>query len=114
MAILPSTSPKTVSVFSCPRKNQTETYLKTNCLWNLGVDEANDKSLPLEESLKDYARIEYHHKHLIALMSAIRSPRSAESDIIKTLSTSFKYDITQTLLTSFKPDVTDLQGWRKR
>ncbi|KAK1683796.1 hypothetical protein QYE76_044644 [Lolium multiflorum] len=37
-----------------------------------GVDEANDKSLPLEESLKDYARIEYHHKHLIALMSAIR------------------------------------------
>ncbi|CAM0904207.1 unnamed protein product [Alopecurus aequalis] len=37
-----------------------------------GVDEANNKSLPLQEALKDYARIEYHHKHLLALMSAIR------------------------------------------
>ncbi|KAM3368029.1 hypothetical protein ACQJBY_016534 [Aegilops geniculata] len=37
-----------------------------------GVDEANNKSLPLEEALKDDARIEYHHMHLDALLSAIR------------------------------------------
>ncbi|KAI5014680.1 hypothetical protein ZWY2020_056070 [Hordeum vulgare] len=29
-------------------------------------------SLPLEEALKDDARIEYHHGHLVALLSAIR------------------------------------------
>uniref|UniRef100_A0A453C6Y1 Uncharacterized protein n=1 Tax=Aegilops tauschii subsp. strangulata TaxID=200361 RepID=A0A453C6Y1_AEGTS len=38
-----------------------------------GVDEANNKSLPLEEALKDDARIEYHHMHLDALLSTIRS-----------------------------------------
>uniref|UniRef100_A0A453C754 Uncharacterized protein n=1 Tax=Aegilops tauschii subsp. strangulata TaxID=200361 RepID=A0A453C754_AEGTS len=37
-----------------------------------GVDEANNKSLPLEEALKDDARIEYHHMHLDALLSTIR------------------------------------------
>lgn len=42
----------------------------------LGVDEANNKSLPLKEALKDDARIEYHHKHLLALLSAIRSVRA--------------------------------------
>jgi beta-glucosidase len=30
-------------------------------------------SLPLHEALKDNARIEYHHQHLLALQSAIRS-----------------------------------------
>uniref|UniRef100_A0A453C6R3 4-hydroxy-7-methoxy-3-oxo-3,4-dihydro-2H-1,4-benzoxazin-2-yl glucosidebeta-D-glucosidase n=1 Tax=Aegilops tauschii subsp. strangulata TaxID=200361 RepID=A0A453C6R3_AEGTS len=33
-------------------------------------------SLPLAEALKDDARIEYHHMHLVALLSAIRSDNS--------------------------------------
>ncbi|XP_044968312.1 beta-glucosidase 12-like [Hordeum vulgare subsp. vulgare] len=37
-----------------------------------GIDEANNKSLPLHESLNDDARIDYHHRHLDALLSAIR------------------------------------------
>ncbi|CAL5068424.1 unnamed protein product [Urochloa decumbens] len=37
-----------------------------------GIDEHNNKSLSLQEALKDDARIEYHHKHLVALQSAIR------------------------------------------
>lgn len=37
-----------------------------------GIDEANNKSLPLKEALKDDARVDYHHKHLDALLSAIR------------------------------------------
>ncbi|CAD6260548.1 unnamed protein product [Miscanthus lutarioriparius] len=36
-----------------------------------GVDEVNNKSLPLQEALKDSTRIEYYHKHLLALQSAI-------------------------------------------
>ncbi|OEL35431.1 Beta-glucosidase 13 [Dichanthelium oligosanthes] len=35
-------------------------------------DEANNMSLPLQEALKDDTRIEYHHKHLLSLLSAIR------------------------------------------
>uniref|UniRef100_A0A453D9P9 Uncharacterized protein n=1 Tax=Aegilops tauschii subsp. strangulata TaxID=200361 RepID=A0A453D9P9_AEGTS len=42
-----------------------------------GIDEANNKSLPLKEALKDDARIEYHHRHLDALLSAIRSELAA-------------------------------------
>ncbi|XP_025824069.1 beta-glucosidase 12-like [Panicum hallii] len=37
-----------------------------------GVDEATNNSLPLQEALKDDIRIEYYHKHLLALLSAIR------------------------------------------
>ncbi|KAL6658133.1 hypothetical protein ACP70R_003719 [Stipagrostis hirtigluma subsp. patula] len=37
-----------------------------------GVDEATNNSLPLLEALKDNIRIEYYHKHLLALLSAIR------------------------------------------
>ncbi|CAL5016402.1 unnamed protein product [Urochloa decumbens] len=36
-----------------------------------GIDEHNNKSLSLQEALKDDARIDYHHKHLVALQSAI-------------------------------------------
>nr|CAB3504975.1 unnamed protein product [Digitaria exilis] len=36
-----------------------------------GVDEANNKSLSLQEALKDDTRIDFYHKHLIALQSAI-------------------------------------------
>ncbi|RLM64228.1 beta-glucosidase 12-like [Panicum miliaceum] len=38
-----------------------------------GVDEATNNSLPLQEALKDDIRIEYYHKHLLALLSAIRN-----------------------------------------
>nr|CAB3504605.1 unnamed protein product [Digitaria exilis] len=37
-----------------------------------GIDEANNMSLPLHEALKDDTRVEYHSKHLLALLSAIR------------------------------------------
>ncbi|KAG8064807.1 hypothetical protein GUJ93_ZPchr0004g39500 [Zizania palustris] len=37
-----------------------------------GVDEVNNKTLPLQEALKDDTRIEYYHKHLLSLLSAIR------------------------------------------
>ncbi|KAG8064804.1 hypothetical protein GUJ93_ZPchr0004g39267 [Zizania palustris] len=37
-----------------------------------GVDEVNNKTLPLHEALKDDTRIEYYHKHLLSLLSAIR------------------------------------------
>ncbi|TVU20825.1 hypothetical protein EJB05_30422, partial [Eragrostis curvula] len=37
-----------------------------------GVDEAKNKSIPLQEALKDDSRIEYHKEHLLALLSAIR------------------------------------------
>uniref|UniRef100_A0ACD5V5P6 Uncharacterized protein n=1 Tax=Avena sativa TaxID=4498 RepID=A0ACD5V5P6_AVESA len=37
-----------------------------------GVAELNNKSLTIQEALKDYARIDYYHKHLLALQSAIR------------------------------------------
>jgi hypothetical protein len=39
----------------------------------LGVDEANNKSLPLHEALKDDYRVDFYHRHLLALQSAIRS-----------------------------------------
>jgi beta-glucosidase len=42
-------------------------------LFSTGFYEANNMSLPLHEALKDDTRIEYHHKHLLALLSAIRS-----------------------------------------
>ncbi|KAK1683801.1 hypothetical protein QYE76_044649 [Lolium multiflorum] len=37
-----------------------------------GVGEPNNKSLTIQQALKDHARIDYHHKHLLALQSAIR------------------------------------------
>uniref|UniRef100_A0ACD5XBM7 Uncharacterized protein n=1 Tax=Avena sativa TaxID=4498 RepID=A0ACD5XBM7_AVESA len=37
-----------------------------------GIDEATNQSLPLQEALKDNARIEYYQKHLLAVLSAIR------------------------------------------
>ncbi|KAL6652541.1 hypothetical protein ACP70R_011466 [Stipagrostis hirtigluma subsp. patula] len=37
-----------------------------------GVDEFNNKSLPLHEALKDDTRIEYHHNHLLSLLNATR------------------------------------------
>ncbi|XP_071682646.1 beta-glucosidase 12-like [Lolium perenne] len=37
-----------------------------------GIGEPNNKSLTIQQALKDHARIDYHHKHLLALQSAIR------------------------------------------
>nr|CAH66810.1 OSIGBa0135C13.5 [Oryza sativa] len=37
-----------------------------------GVDEINNKTMRLKEALKDDIRIEYYHKHLLALLSAMR------------------------------------------
>ncbi|KAF0910477.1 hypothetical protein E2562_002933 [Oryza meyeriana var. granulata] len=37
-----------------------------------GVDEVNNKTMPLKEALKDDTRIEYYHKHLLALLGAMR------------------------------------------
>ncbi|KAF8769384.1 hypothetical protein HU200_006611 [Digitaria exilis] len=36
-----------------------------------GVDEVNNQSLSLQEALKDDTRIDFYHKHLLALQSAI-------------------------------------------
>ncbi|KAL6874366.1 hypothetical protein ACP4OV_013386 [Aristida adscensionis] len=38
-----------------------------------GVDEFNNKSLSLQEALKDDTRVDYYNKHLLSLLSAIRS-----------------------------------------
>jgi beta-glucosidase len=37
-----------------------------------GVDEVNNKTMPLKEALNDNTRIEYYHKHLLALRNAMR------------------------------------------
>uniref|UniRef100_J3LYU7 4-hydroxy-7-methoxy-3-oxo-3,4-dihydro-2H-1,4-benzoxazin-2-yl glucosidebeta-D-glucosidase n=1 Tax=Oryza brachyantha TaxID=4533 RepID=J3LYU7_ORYBR len=37
-----------------------------------GVDEVNNKTMPLKESLNDDTRVEYHHKHLQSLLRAMR------------------------------------------
>jgi hypothetical protein len=39
----------------------------------VGVNELANKSLPLSDILDDGIRISYHHDHLLALRSAIRS-----------------------------------------
>jgi len=38
----------------------------------IGVNEYNEPSLSLEESLMDTFRIDYHYRHLYYLLSAIR------------------------------------------
>ena len=45
-------------------------YVSIFCI--VGVDEANNKSLPLKEALKDDTRIYYYRTHLLAMLSAIR------------------------------------------
>ncbi|KAF0910471.1 hypothetical protein E2562_002930 [Oryza meyeriana var. granulata] len=37
-----------------------------------GIDEVNNKILPLQEALKDDTRIEYYQKHLLSVLSVIR------------------------------------------
>jgi beta-glucosidase len=48
----------------------------TQKLFILGVGETNNERLTIQEALKDDARIEYYHGHLLALQSAIRSIRA--------------------------------------
>jgi len=38
----------------------------------IGVNEYNEPSLSIEESLMDTFRIDYHYRHLYYLLSAIR------------------------------------------
>ncbi|EMS61697.1 Beta-glucosidase 12 [Triticum urartu] len=58
---------------SLPPSNDPRKSYYTDSEANLtGIDEANNKSLPLKEALKDNARIDYHHSHLDALLNAIR------------------------------------------
>jgi beta-glucosidase len=58
---------------SSRRNDRQRRMLKIIYSMCLGVAEVNNQSLPLQEALKDDTRIEYHHKHLLALQSAIRS-----------------------------------------
>ncbi|CAL5016410.1 unnamed protein product [Urochloa decumbens] len=37
-----------------------------------GVDEANNKSIPLQEALKDDTRVDFYHRHLLSMLRAIR------------------------------------------
>ncbi|KAF7011815.1 hypothetical protein CFC21_026082 [Triticum aestivum] len=55
-----------------PSKGIRNSYSTDAQAIRTGTNEANNKSLPLKEALKDDARIEYHHRHLDALLSAIR------------------------------------------
>ena len=45
-------------------------YVSIFCI--LGVDEVNNKTMPLKEALKDDTRISYYRAHLHAMLSAIR------------------------------------------
>ncbi|KAG0526256.1 hypothetical protein BDA96_06G130200 [Sorghum bicolor] len=56
-----------------------------------GFDEANNKSLPLQEALKDDTRIEYHHKHLLALLSAIRDGANVKAYFAWSLMDNFEW-----------------------
>jgi beta-glucosidase len=37
-----------------------------------GVDEANNKTVTLQESLKDDTRVDFYHRHLLSLLRAVR------------------------------------------
>uniref|UniRef100_A0A804MEQ4 Beta-glucosidase 12 n=2 Tax=Zea mays TaxID=4577 RepID=A0A804MEQ4_MAIZE len=56
-----------------------------------GFDEANNMSLPLHEALKDDTRIEYHHKHLLALLSAIRDGANVKGYFVWSLLDNFEW-----------------------
>uniref|UniRef100_M8CTR0 Putative Cyanogenic beta-glucosidase n=1 Tax=Aegilops tauschii TaxID=37682 RepID=M8CTR0_AEGTA len=57
-----------------------------------GFDEANNKSLPLNEALKDDARIDYHHRHLVALLSAIRDGANVKGYFVWSLLDNFEWE----------------------
>lgn len=42
-------------------------------VWQAGIDEVNDETVPLEEALEDKMRVEYYRGHLLYLQRAIRS-----------------------------------------
>ncbi|XP_048559668.1 beta-glucosidase 12-like [Triticum urartu] len=58
----------------------------------LGFDEANNKSLPLNEALKDDARIDYHRRHLDALLSAIREGANVKGYFVWSLLDNFEWE----------------------
>ncbi|XP_037474828.1 beta-glucosidase 12-like isoform X2 [Triticum dicoccoides] len=57
-----------------------------------GFDEANNKSLPLNEALKDDARIDYHRRHLDALLSAIRDGANVKGYFVWSLLDNFEWE----------------------
>ncbi|OEL35432.1 Beta-glucosidase 24 [Dichanthelium oligosanthes] len=58
---------------SLPPSNGLNISYTTDSQANVtGVDEFNNKTLPLQEALKDDTRVEYYRSHLLALHSAIR------------------------------------------
>ncbi|KAL6882565.1 hypothetical protein ACP4OV_011255 [Aristida adscensionis] len=77
-----------------------------------GVDEANNKSLPLHEALKDDARIDYHHKHLLALLSAIRDGANVKGYFAWSLLDNFEWVNGYTV--RFGLNFVDFKDGRKR
>ncbi|VAH53366.1 unnamed protein product [Triticum turgidum subsp. durum] len=57
-----------------------------------GFDEANNKRLPLNEALKDDARIDYHHMHLVALLSAIRDGANVKGYFVWSMLDNFEWE----------------------
>jgi hypothetical protein len=86
-------------------KPEGNIYRNSEKLFHSGVGETNNKSLTIQEALDDYGRIDYYHKHLLALQSAIRSIR-APSTVYRV---SYKFQTKSLSLTR-----SGLQGRRKR
>ncbi|KAL6652542.1 hypothetical protein ACP70R_011467 [Stipagrostis hirtigluma subsp. patula] len=57
-----------------------------------GIDEFNNKSLSLQEALKDDTRIDFYHEHLLALLSAIRDGANVVSYFVWSLLDDFEWE----------------------
>ncbi|KAL6882568.1 hypothetical protein ACP4OV_011258 [Aristida adscensionis] len=77
-----------------------------------GVNELNNKSLSLQEALKDDTRIEYHHKHLVALLSAIRDGANVKGYFVWSLLDNFEWESGYTI--RFGIHFVDYNGGLKR
>ncbi|BAS89675.1 Os04g0474800, partial [Oryza sativa Japonica Group] len=77
-----------------------------------GVDEFNNKTLPLQEALKDDARIEYYHKHLLSLLSAIRDGANVKGYFAWSLLDNFEWSNGYTV--RFGINFVDYNDGRKR
>ncbi|VAH38055.1 unnamed protein product [Triticum turgidum subsp. durum] len=79
--------------YSIPPSNCLRNSYSTDAQANLtGFDEANNKSLPLNEALKDDARIDYHRRHLDALLSAIRDGANVKGYFVWSLLDNFEWE----------------------
>ncbi|KAL6883351.1 hypothetical protein ACP4OV_010765 [Aristida adscensionis] len=77
-----------------------------------GVDEATNRSLPLNEALKDDMRIDYYHKHLLALQSAIRDGANIKGYFAWSLLDNFEWQEGYTV--RFGINFVDYNDGRKR